>query len=168
MIDWLRRAKPDLEISGTSMAQIRRVLAAVDDVGGRLKSESVKVWVESTGDVVIELEGKAFTPLGGQHLQGLVDIGFLNPIAAYQSGLGLSGPDLAVPRPTLRIIPGKLSGEPHVRNTRVGTESLRALARREMSDEVILSLYPALSLENVREAIDLEEQLERNLGVRAA
>jgi len=70
---------------------------------------------------------------------------------------------LVTPRPHLRIIPGKLSGEPHVAHTRVATRSLAALRRDGLSVENISSLYPDLSNAAIGESWELEEQLEANV-----
>jgi uncharacterized protein (DUF433 family) len=92
----------------------------------------------------------------------MLDVGPVDLVAAF-SRPDIEAPDLAEPRPTLRIVPGKLASEPHVANTRVSTRNLAALSRRGLSPEVILSLYPSLSSRNVEEALSLEVQLERNL-----
>ena len=45
-----------------------------------------------------------------------------------ESGEFWRGPDLVAPRPELRIVPGRLAGEPHIRGTRIGTLQIAALA----------------------------------------
>lgn len=62
-----------------------------------------------------------------------------------------------------RIVPGKLSGSPNVRRTRVATQALAALSRR-LSSERIYALYPELDHDAVDEALDLEWQLESSLA----
>ena len=75
---------------------------------------------------------------------------------------GIIGPNLVRPRPTLRIIPGKLAGEPHVTQTRIATKRLFALVHDGLGQEAIQTLYPALSEDAIGDAVDLEEQLQRN------
>jgi hypothetical protein len=52
---------------------------------------------------------------------------------------GLKGPDLVRPKPELRIVPGKLSGSPHVAGTRVETTAIAALAKDGLDTERIIS-----------------------------
>jgi uncharacterized protein (DUF433 family) len=52
--------------------------------------------------------------------------------------------------------------------SRVETRALAALARRGMGASNIIQLYPSLDEKAVIDAIDLEEQLERNLHPRVA
>ncbi len=89
----------------------------------------------------------------------------LNLIAPFPTREGLRGPDLARPRPRLRIAPGRLSGSPHVVHTRLETSALYALDRDGLGVEAILSLYPYLAKEQLAEALDLERQLAANLAI---
>lgn len=70
------------------------------------------------------------------------------------------GPDLLQPRPRLRIIPGKLHGEPHLLNTRIPSAAVYALRRAGYETADIVRLYPEASAEGIREAIELEQSLE--------
>jgi len=167
LIDWLRQDKPEIKIPRSPMAQIRRALASVESFGERLQEHNVRVWVDKRGGIVLGTGEETFVPLRAGLLQGLVDTQ-VDLIEAFESRSGLRAPHLSVPRPTLRIIPGKLSGEPHVEDTRIPTNMLAALARRGFAPAEIRNLYPSLTATNVEEAIDLEEQLERNLHPVAA
>jgi len=89
----------------------------------------------------------------------------LRPFATPQE---THGPDLHQPRPQLRIVPGKLGGEPHIRRTRLETQALAALARRGVEQEKIYRLYPIARREAIDQALDLEQQLRRNLSAAAA
>jgi uncharacterized protein (DUF433 family) len=71
-------------------------------------------------------------------------------------------------RPELRILPRKLSGAPHVAHTRVETQAIQALASRGYGVDKIAALYPFLTTAQIRESIDLEEQLARNIAVQTA
>jgi uncharacterized protein (DUF433 family) len=88
----------------------------------------------------------------------------VNLVAAFEREGGISAPDLARPRPTLRIIPGRLSSEPHVDGTRLGTQMIEALRRRGLESDQIVRLYSFLTPRNIDEALSLEAQLERNLA----
>jgi uncharacterized protein (DUF433 family) len=162
LVDWLRQDKPEIRIPKSSMATIRRSLRAVEDFGDRLFEHKLKVWVDRKGGIVLGLMDEVFVPLRTGFLQELVNTE-VDLTAAFEGPHGIRAPDLVRPRPTLRIIPGKLSGEPHVIETRITTSVLSALTARGFGRELIIDLFPVLAPENVMEAVDLEEQLERNL-----
>jgi len=146
------------------MTRIRNALSAVEDLGQRLEGNAVKVWVEPRGGLIFHLEpDELFVPLRKGFAQGLAHIGGIDLVAAWNGPSGLSGPNLVRARPSLRIIPGKLSGEPHVSDTRIMTTALSALRGRGLSIRDIRELYPRLSEASVEEAVDLEAQLDRNL-----
>jgi uncharacterized protein (DUF433 family) len=46
------------------------------------------------------------------------------------------------PRELLRIVPRKLSGAPHVLDTRVETQAIAALSQRGYAPDKIRELYP--------------------------
>ena len=125
------------------------------------------VWVDRGGGIVLRAGGETFVPVPALRDQRMLDVGPVDLVAAF-SRPDIEAPDLAEPRPTLRIVPGKLASEPHVAHTRVSTRNLAALSRRGLSGEAILALYPSLTSRNVEEALALEAQLERNLHPAAA
>jgi uncharacterized protein (DUF433 family) len=84
-------------------------------------------------------------------------------LAPFQSLEGAKGPDLVRPGNGLRIIPGKLSGEPHVDGTRIETRVLWALRERGFEPHQIADLYSGLTAAAVRSALALEAQLSKNL-----
>ena len=69
------------------------------------------------------------------------------------------GPDLLEPRPRLRIIPGKLHGEPHLPNTRIPSAAVYALHEAGYASVVIRRIYPEASPESIADAIELERSL---------
>lgn len=69
------------------------------------------------------------------------------------------GPDLVSPRPHLRIVPGKVAGEPHLAGSRLTTLSVAALARRGLSLEEIAALFPDQQRAALGEAVELEDEL---------
>jgi uncharacterized protein (DUF433 family) len=135
-----------------------------------LSELDLALWSEDTGHaVVVDLAGNIHVgsadethTLTGQAVMPEM----LNLIAPFETGTA-SGPDLQRPRPDLRIVPGKLAGSPHVYRTRVETQALAALSRRGMAQGNIYKLYPALEPAAVNQALDLERQLDRNLGIAA-
>ncbi len=162
-IQWLRhekRAPSGDEIPGTSMPTVRRALEALGSLDLDLWTEDdePRVAVDRSGAIHIDARGTAMTAEG----QDVLDADLLDLIRPFSVG-DAAGPDLHAPRPKLRIVPGKLSGSPHVRRTRVETQALAALSWRLSSDRVY-ALYPDLDHEAVDEALDLEWQLDSSLA----
>lgn len=156
MIDWLRKDRRDKgepvehEIPRSRMKQIRDAKAQLVDFDLRLFQDGTStVAVTRAGEVIICRQGVVPHDSQGQQLTDYVDL--IQPEA--------SRIHLLRPRKTIRIVPGKLSGAPHVQETRVETEALHALNVSGYDPTGIRSLYPYLSLEAVEEAIDLEEDL---------
>lgn len=165
---WLRRANKlaagELPISRTKMPLVRHIAARI--LSGEFSPASARIFVDRHGDVVL---GTA--KVGLESLAGQVHLGEgLAVLSEYRvdAERGIVGPDLVQPRPHLRIIPGKLAGEPHVLNTRVPTTMLDAMIERGYHPKEIVDLYPFLSAQSVNEARDLELQLRRNLHSEAA
>lgn len=166
LIDWLRKEeKPEapLRVPKTSMTKIRRALESVEDFGDRLREESVIVSVDLKGGIVIHAGTDVFIPLRHGYAQTLASGQGLDLLRPWSIHPYIVGPDLLEPGPTLRIIPGKLSGEPHVVDTRIPTQTIWGLSSQRFDTDQILELYPRLTRENVKDAVDLEGQLERNL-----
>jgi len=166
IISWLRRGKTTkdgVEVAASTMPAVRRALAALDAL-------ELSVWTPGDGSpVVVSGDGAVYIqgPTGLEHVSGqIADRDLLQPIAPFDLD-GLRGPDLVRPRPTLRIIPGKLGGSPHVADTRVETRALASLRQDGMSVVRIAALYPHLTDVQIAEAIDLEDQLKWNM-LRAA
>lgn len=167
IIYWLRQQKTSTEgadVPATSMKAIRYALGRLGSLREPLwHPDEASVWVDGDGEIHVRGPAGPET-VGGQTV--LADA--LNLIAPFPTKEGLRGPDLAVPRPELRILPGRLSGSPHVVRTRLETRAVFALHREGLPDEVIRSLYPYLSGSQLTQAIELEQQLEDNLAVRVA
>jgi uncharacterized protein (DUF433 family) len=89
-------------------------------------------------------------------------------IVPFTTAEGTRGPDLIAPRAELRIVPGKLSGSPHVVHTRLETRALAALATDGYDIPSIHRLYPYVSAPQIEQALELEQQLAENLVSRAA
>jgi uncharacterized protein (DUF433 family) len=84
--------------------------------------------------------------------------------AADEDETTVRGPDLLRPRPHLRIVPGKLGGEPHVAGSRLPTRSIAALAGRGLGPAEISTLFLDQTRAAIAEAIDLERQLAGGAG----
>jgi uncharacterized protein (DUF433 family) len=171
LVDWLRHEKtrpdkPAVPLPKTTMRTIRRTLAAIERRGDRL-NPCVKVWVGTGGQLLLEAGGYPSVPIGAGLEQTIAYREGLDLIDAWTHTEGIRGPNLDRPGPTLRLIPGKLSGEPHIEDTRVPTLMLGALAGRGLATPAIAALYPSLTTDNIVAAIALEVQLERNLRAAA-
>jgi uncharacterized protein (DUF433 family) len=168
LVYWLRHPKrmaDGPEVPPAPMSEVRKALAMLRTVEPKLwalETPSV-IAVDQAGRIVLEPKLWAMH-VGGQMLAA----DMLDLVSPFETPEGSRGPDLVRPRPNLRIVPGKLGGEPHVARSRLETRALAALARRGMGTSNIARLYPTVSEEAIAEAIDLERQLERNLGIAVA
>jgi uncharacterized protein (DUF433 family) len=72
-------------------------------------------------------------------------------------------PHLLSPSNFVRIRPRKLSGAPHVIDTRIESEALHTLQLRGFTAAGIQRLYPSLSEEKIEDALALENRLARSL-----
>jgi uncharacterized protein (DUF433 family)/DNA-binding transcriptional MerR regulator len=165
LVYWLRH--PDRSDGrrkrGVSMDDVRDTLASLRGMEKEMWASGADpvVGVTPGGSVVLDPSGVP-QELSGQGVFGDTDV--LRLVLPFEGEDGAKGPDLVQPRPSLRIVPGRLGGEPHVARSRVETRALAALARRGMGPDNIVRLFPALEPDAVVEAIDLENQLARNVG----
>lgn len=105
---WLRQPKKafDREVPATSMPQVRRALEELKKLDLDLLNEGRPVFAVSLLGKVKEGIG----PLAPDQFD------LVGPFKGLE---GTRGPDLAWPRPTVQIVPGKISGAPHAAGTRV-------------------------------------------------
>ncbi len=169
MIYWLRQTKElgdGKSVPASSMPAVRRAL-------GQLRELDLALWmgnggfsvsVDRTGEIYVEADGAH--EVGGR--QRLLDGDMVDLVRPFATPEKTRGPDLHQPRPHLRIVPGKLGGEPHIRRTRLETQALAALVRRGIEQGKIYQLYPIATQEAIDQALDLERQLRRNLSAAAA
>lgn len=167
-IAWLRATKTAPEghdVPATAMSAVRRALKELAELDLDLWTEDAgpNVAVDRGGGIVLDVRDHP------QHADGqqLLDADQFQLLRPFEISRETRGPDLVAPRPRLRIIPGKLSGAPHVHRTRIETEALAALARRGLTSDRIVVLYPAIETADVRDALDLERQLQPDLAFAA-
>lgn len=164
VVSWLRRPKPgdhDRDLPASPMPKVRRALALLDEL-------SLDPWnpnMKGQSPLLVDRAGRIYvrTPdevLNLQKQPVLLPEETLGLTAPFQSA-GMSGPDLLRPRPHLRIVPAKVTGEPHIERSRLTTQTIAALAARGFSTMHIAEMYEE-SVGSIREAIDLEEQLSGN------
>jgi uncharacterized protein (DUF433 family)/DNA-binding transcriptional MerR regulator len=153
-IHWFRHGgqRGNVGAPPVSMAKIRAMLRAIDALGQSREALSRLVAVSEGGDLHITLGDDHIVRADGtgQH----VIPGTIRLVRPYGSG-----PDLLRPRTHLRIIPGKLHGEPHVEQTRIATAVLFKLHEMGYPSADILSMYPDISSSALRDALDLERSL---------
>jgi uncharacterized protein (DUF433 family) len=167
IIYWLRQRKTTelgSDIPATSMSAVRRALT-------ELRALDMPLWRDDRSALLVTGDGHVYLqgPHGIQTVEGQLAHGdVLDLVAPFTTGEGLRGPNLVRPRPELRIVPGKLSGSPHVASTRVETRALAALTHDGFEVADIVGLYPFLTPTQVEQALDLEQQLTQNLLKSAA
>lgn len=160
IVYWLRHPKPHESepVPASPMNDVRRALAELDDLG-------LDVWSSSyegpRTPLRVDRSGKVYVDTGSMvettHREGVLEetLDLLGPFEVD----GGRGPDLVQPRPHLRIVPGKVSGEPHLDHSRITTQSVAALYDRFRDLAKVVSFYPEVAPEAIREAVDLEQQL---------
>lgn len=168
-IYWLRH--PSLDIRrATSMARVRQVIAEVESaalhMGQAIGEHRLELHADRSGMVYVERDG-TLVEAGHAFTQRVASELVIDLLDTFSCDAEIVGPNLMKPRPKLRIIPGKLAGEPHVEGTRIETRVLAALRRRDLEAGAIVELYPGLTRDAVDEALDLERQLDKNLVVAA-
>ena len=160
---WLRHKKSTVDgvIRASPMSTVRRTL-------GLLDARGIDIWhqdeaglpaspllVDRSGQVWIQTDRGMFDSRGRSVLDIPADA--LELMAPFQVD-GERGPDLLRPRATLRIVPSKVSGEPHVIGSRITSRSIAALERRGLRVQDIADMYN-IGVAPVRDAVELEEQL---------
>ncbi|MGH2352645.1 MAG: DUF433 domain-containing protein [Chloroflexota bacterium] len=152
-IDWFRRVKGAEAPLKVSMGRIRQALEQLDEQGiprGRLHEVLV---VSHGGDLFLELPGWPLVHAAPDRQAAMTEV--LQPVRPYHGA-----PDLLEPRPRLRILPGKLHGEPHLVGTRITSAAVYALHSAGYSRAQIHAMYPEVAFEALDQAVDLEESLQ--------
>ncbi len=166
---WLRH--PQDERKPTPMKQVHALIERIESedvtLGQALTSQSVFLSVDPSGIPHIETGGllTEARQRWTQRVSGEVMRDILHP---FSIGDGIVGPHLLAPAEGISIVPGKLAGEPHVRDTRIETRVLSALWERGFRLQELGGLYPDASDASIKRAIRLERQLQRNESRLAA
>jgi uncharacterized protein (DUF433 family) len=168
IIYWLRQTKtaPDgAAVPRTTMPAVKRALTQLAelDLGLWREDTGPAVSVDRGGQIVVRSEPDHEAAHRQRALRAAEE-DLLNVIDAFEAADGARGPDLHAPRPTLRIVPGKLGGSPHVAHTRLESQALGALAASGLPSAKIYRLYPDIEQRAIDDALDLERQLARNLS----
>ena len=159
IVYWLRHPKQDRnrEIAASPVSQVREALAdlerrgldvwddGTDEPDSPLRVDHLgRIWVQANG--IVETVGQ-------QALPRTLDL--LGPFEFSQ----LRGPDLRRPRPRLRIIPGKISGEPHLAGSRITTQVATALYEHIPDVGRVAGLYAGVDVGMFEQAIEFERSL---------
>ena len=162
MVYWLRHPKKinGREVKATSAAKIRKALEDLRnlDLAPWSAGDASPLFIDHRGKVIVSV-GDLYQDDVGQRL----DPEAFDLIGVFHADEGTKGPNLIAPRPLLRIVPGKLSGSPHVQHTRIETRVLSALQRDGYDLPRIVRLYPVLARNQIDQSLDLEQQLDANL-----
>ena len=159
IVSWLRHPKPGPHgvVPPNPMPQVREAL-------DELERRGLDVWAEepyaSGTPLVVNIDGRVHLADGwaaGAHGQ-LSLVSMLDLLGPFGMG-DHHGPDLVRPRPSIRIIPGKVSGEPHLVGSRITTKSVAALYRRFGNVRRVAALYPEAASQTIEQAVDLENSL---------
>jgi uncharacterized protein (DUF433 family) len=165
---WLRHPKRafDREVPPTAMRKIRKALEELKRLDLDLfEAGRPAVAVTLKGEIVLNVDA---LPLQRADDGQYIDRDLVDLIGPFEGLEGLRGPDLAWPRPTIQILPRKISGAPHVAGTRLPTQSVFALARRGFDLDRLAKIYPFVDREALSDGIDLEQQLNYNLSLKRA
>lgn len=161
IVSWLRHTKHHSDgepLPASPMHQVRRALALLDELGLNVWAADAEdrspLLVDDTGEIFVRAYGEI---LNLRRQPALLPRRVLALTAPFREAGG-DGPNLVRPRPQLRIVPSKVTGEPHIVHSRVTTQTIAALAKRNFADDRIATIYN-VSAEAVRESIDLERQL---------
>jgi uncharacterized protein (DUF433 family) len=161
IVYWLRHPKLDDDgsVPASPMPEVRRALEA-------LESDGIDLWSMSeaghTSALVVDRGGRIVVmqpdPSRNVDGQGFLSEDMLDVLGPFDSPDSW-GPDLRQPAPHLRIVPGKVSGEPHLEHSRLTSTAVAALAHRGFDLAAIQRMYPEENAEGLREAIELEDRL---------
>jgi uncharacterized protein (DUF433 family) len=166
VIYWLHQRKTTtkgVEVARTSMPAVRRALK-------ELRELNLSLWDRDRPSVLVDASGHLLVNhrAGVHDLSGpVVSEDLLDLIAPFSTGEGTRGPDLIAPRVDLRIVPGKLSGSPHVVHTRLETRALAALATDGFDVPGIHRLYPYVTALQIEQALELEDNLIKRAASRS-
>ena len=149
MIHYLRR--DDTPAKAVAMSKIREALKEL---------ETINIPRQRSHQVVIARAGTDFyLKVGGTVIRAASGGQTTIPNTVDLLGTYGSGPDLLKPRPQIRIVPGKLHGEPHLLNTRISSATIYALYRDGFLLDDIREMYPEAPGEALDQAIDLEKSM---------
>lgn len=155
-IHWLRSAKPGAR--ATTMQEVRAALRALTDGGMEASDASELIAVTRAGRIFFDTSERLEDLSGQRAMRGILPV-----VRPFESGV-----DLLTPGEGLRILPGKLSGEPHLEDTRLATTTVFSLAERDFTSVQIAAMYPEVPARGIIAAIKMESTLVSSARERRA
>lgn len=167
-IYWLRQRKVTTDgwdVPASTMPAVRRALDLLRrlDLGLWTEDGAPAVAVDPGGEIFLLTDEDEVESVRGDRPLHRDLLHLIEPFATRTT----LGPDLQSPRPNLRIVPGKLSGSPHIAHTRIETLTIASLRGRGFDSGRVERLYPNVQPIALAEAVDLERQLNENLRAAA-
>jgi uncharacterized protein (DUF433 family) len=167
-IYWLRQGKVTNEgwdIPPSTMPAVRKALRLLRELDLDLWTDDggPAIAVDPGGEIFRLVDDEVVESMGGARPLHRDLLNLIEPFTTRTT----HGPNLQAPRPNLRIVPGKLSGSPHIAHTRLETVTIAALRERGFLPANIERLYPRVQPIALAEAVDLEQQLDKNLRAAA-
>jgi uncharacterized protein (DUF433 family) len=147
-VHWLRSRSS----AATKMPEIKAALAQTVRLGLDPWSTNVRIYVDARGSLYIQGPTERITDVHGQSVAE-VPPEHIDLLDVFERA-----PNLVQPNRALRITPGRLSGEPYVQGTRIGSLDLFALKRSGYDEGAIADMYE-LQPYKVREALAFEADL---------
>ncbi len=152
-VAWFHASTGSGELRRTSMQQVRGMLGALE-ASGIERDELYRV-VATIDDRQLTLRlSDAVAVASDDRCQHL-----LPDVLPLVQPFG-TGPDLYRPRPLLRIIPGRLHGEPHLIGTRIASAVVYEFFRMGYPLADIQELYPDGDPVALQQAIEFEQSLQ--------
>lgn len=159
IVYWLRHPKSGRarEVPASPMSQVREALE-------ELEKRGLDIWAENEwqqgSPLQVDLRGRVHLTDGwAAGLSGQMALTETLELLGPFEAASKHGPDLLRPRSRLRIIPGKVSGEPHLEGSRITTLTVAALCRRFGDMAPVAALYPEVNPETITQAFELEKDL---------
>jgi uncharacterized protein (DUF433 family) len=151
-IAWFRGRDGADKPRRVSMKRVREMLEALELSGIPRDGLYRVIAITEGGRLVIKLDetGALTAASGRQRLMGDV----LPLVAPFGTG-----PDLYRPQPLLRIIPGKLHGEPHLAGTRIASTVVFEFSQMGYPLADIQGFYPDADPKALQQAIEFERSL---------
>lgn len=165
IIHWLRHPKDhqELRYPASPMPEVKRALNELQELGLDIWSDDSAGAARSP--LLVDRRGKVIVvgPTAHHTADGQTQLDVLDLLGPFEMELA-QGPDLIRPRAHLRIVPGKVSGEPHLEHSRLTTLTVAALADRGYDAASIAELYPDEAPAALAEAVELEQALAATRG----
>lgn len=152
-----------------SLQKIRRAVQDLRDFGTVDHLSECSLWL--SGDDIIWEDGQGnFTNVGGgkksKHTRLIATLA--DVFAPFENVQGDEVVDLYAPRPNIEVDPGTLAGYPVIRGTRIEFDLIGSLVEDGVPPERISEMYPSVTADAARDALDFTRAVERLRSEAAA